>query len=356
MLRILRAFLHKEIREALRDRRMAMIIVLAPIIQIVIFGYVVSTELRNIRFAVVGQVQTTQQRQWLQDLAASGTFEFQGWIAPQDLWRAFRRQRVTMAIAFPSPELQTRQPFQVILDGTDANRIRFAIQYLQEFWRQKLRTPAPLQLRVRVLFNPGLESRVYMVPGVLVMIIILMTTVLTAVAVVREKEVGTLEQIQVTPLTPFQFILGKTTPFTLIAWMDALLVLAVARLLFHMPMRALWLVPFVAISLYILGNVGIALIVSTISETQTQAMMTGFFLILPMLLLSGLFFPIASMPPVFQKAAWLNPLTHFLLIIRSAFIKGAGFLDLAPSFLYLTVFAVLSFGVAMQAFRRAQFR
>ncbi len=353
--RILRAFLMKEIREALRDRRMAMIMVLAPIIQIVVFGYVVSTELRNIRFAVVGSVPTESQRQWIQDLAASGTFQFQGWVSSQELWSAFRRNQITLAITFPEPGTQHR-PFQVILDGTDANRTRFAIQYLQEFLNRQRPEMTTVELRTRVLFNPGLESQVYMVPGVLVMIIILMTTILTAVAVVREKEVGTFEQIQVAPLTPFQFVLGKTTPFTLIAWLDALLVLIVARILFHMPMRSFWLVPFTAISLFILGNVGIALIVSTVSETQTQAMMTGFFMVLPMLLLSGLFFPIASMPPFFQNVAWFNPLTHFLWIIRGAFIKGAGFRDLAQSFVYLGAFAFLSLGVAMRAFRQARFR
>lgn len=346
MRRVLLAFLMKEFLEAIRDRRIAMIIVLAPIIQIIVFGYVATTELRNIKFAVIGVVHSEELKHLINDLNASETFMFYGYIQPRDLLQEFQYGRITMALELKQSDAGNIL-LQAIFDGTDANRTRFAIQYLNEFMRNYGDVDPPISLRTRVLFNPGLESKVFMIPGVLVMIIILMTTVLTAVAVVREKELGTFEQLQITPITSLQFVTGKTVPFSLIALMDATLVLIVARLVFSMPIRANILIPYTGIIVFILGNVGLALLVSTISETQTQAMMTSFFFILPMILLSGLFFPILSMPPLFQKVAWLNPLTHFLIIIRGAFIKGAGYSELIPSFTFLTGFGFLSLGVSI---------
>ncbi len=346
MKNVITAFLMKEFLEAIRDPRIAAMMVIAPIIQIVVFGYVATTELKNIRFAVIGPVHNEEIKRLINDLDASETFSFEGYVQPQDLLQAFQYGKITMALDFKESD-RGNIPMQVILDGTDANRTRFAMQYMNEFIQKYERLSTPVNLRTKVLFNPGLESKVFMIPGVLVMIIILMTTILTAVAVVREKELGTFEQIQVTPITSSQFILGKTIPFTLIALMDATLVLIVARLIFRMPIRANIIIPYSGIVIFILGNVGLALLISTISDTQTQAMMTGFFFILPMILLSGLFFPILSMPPLFQKIAWLNPLTHFLVIIRGAFIKGAGYSDLIPSFSYLLGFGVVSLSVSM---------
>lgn len=353
MRNVILAFLMKEFLESIRDRRIAMILVLAPIIQIVVFGYVATTELRNIKFAVIGPVHNEKLKHLINDLDASETFMFRGFIQPQDLLQTFQYGRITMALDLRESDAGGVS-VQAILDGTDANRTRFAIQYLSEFMRNYTKFNLPIQLRTRILFNPGLESKVFMIPGVLVMIIILMTTILTAVAVVREKELGTFEQIQVTPITPFQFMLGKTIPFTIIALMDATLVLIFARLVFDMPIRANIIIPYTGIIVFILGNVGLALMISTISETQTQAMMTGFFFILPMILLSGLFFPILSMPPLFQKIAWLNPLTHFLVTIRGSFIKGAGYSELIPSFSYLTGFSILSLGVSILVLGRSR--
>jgi len=211
--------------------------------------------------------------------------------------------------------------------------------------------PATVKLQTRAWFNENLESRNFYVPGVIAIIVMLITLMLTSMAVVREKEIGTMEQIMVTPITPSEFILGKTIPFALIGFADVVLITVLGVFWFDVPIRGNLLMLFVATALYLMTTLGVGLLISTVSETQQQAMMSTFFFYFPAVLLSGFMFPIANMPVAIQWLTYLNPLRYFLVIVRGIFLKGIGPAVLWPQ---MTALAVMGLVVLWLASRRFQ--
>ena len=209
-----------------------------------------------------------------------------------------------------------------------------------------------MDLEIRAWFNENLESRNFYVPGVIALLVMLITLLLTSMAVVREKEIGTMEQIMVTPITPKEFILGKTLPFALISLVDVVLITLVGVFWFEVPIQgSLWLL-LVATSLYLMTTLGMGLFISTVSRTQQQAMMSAFFFQFPAVLLSGFVFPIANMPEVVQWLTYLNPLRYFLIIIRGIFLKGVGMNILWPQMAALAVMGLLILWLASRRFRK----
>jgi ABC-2 type transport system permease protein len=211
---------------------------------------------------------------------------------------------------------------------------------------------AGVDLRARAWYNPNLESRVYNVPGVIGLIVMLMSLMLTALAVVREREVGTLEQLMVSPLTPVELIVGKTLPSVLVAFMDLTLVTTVALLWFGIPFRGSVLVLVASSVLYILCGLGVGLLISTISKTQQEAFMSVFLFLFPAMILSGLMFPVENMPLAIQYFTLLDPIRHFLVIVRGVFLRGAGWSILYPQILTLLVMGVSVLGFAATRFRK----
>ena len=210
----------------------------------------------------------------------------------------------------------------------------------------------PVELRSRAWFNPDLKSRNYNVPGVIAVIVLLMSLLLTSMAVVREREIGTMEQLMVTPIRPIELILGKTLPFVLISYVDVLLVTAVGVLWFQVPIQgSFWLLLFGA-GLYLMSTIGVGLFISTISRTQQQALMSSFFFYLPAVLLSGFMFPIANMPEPAQWITYVNPLRYFLVIIRGIFLKGSGLDVLWPQFAALAVLGALLLTLSSLRFQK----
>jgi ABC-2 type transport system permease protein len=245
---------------------------------------------------------------------------------------------------------------QIILDGTDSNTAGVALGYatriIREFSRKiivdrftKIRgpmvTPGMVDLRHRAWFNENLESRNYFVPGVIMIVVTLITLLLTSMAVVREKEVGTMEQLIVTPIRRIEFVLGKSVPFAIIGMIDVLLVAGVGVFWFEVPIRGSLLLLLGSVCVYLMTTLGVGLLISTISQTQQQAMMSTFFFFFPAILLSGFMFPIANMPPVIQWLTVLNPLRFFLTIIRGIFLKGVGLEVLWPQVAVLCVMGVV---------------
>jgi ABC-2 type transport system permease protein len=211
---------------------------------------------------------------------------------------------------------------------------------------------APIDLRTRAWFNPDLKSRYFNVPGVIAVILLLTSLLLTSMAVVREREIGTMEQLMVTPIRPFELILGKTLPFALICLADVLAVTAVGVLWFHIPIYgSLWLLLSGAI-LYLMSTIGVGLFISTISHTQQQALMSSFFFYLPAVLLSGFMFPISNMPLAAQWLTYLNPLRYFLVIIRGIFLKGSGLETLWPQFAALAVLGIALLSISSTRFQK----
>ena len=351
--------IRKELLELRQDPRLFGIVIMAPIIQLTMLGYAATTDVRNVPMVVVDHDGSPASRDLISRFTASGNFELVDVVTSLDQVDAYLDSGdAWMALAIPSDygeRLNAGSPsiVQVVADGTDANSTNVALgyagtlvsAYAREIAARAGRVPAvPLvSADVRVWFNPALESRHFMIPGILALLLLLITTNLSSMAIVREKEVGTLEQLNVTPIARWELIAGKLLPYALVGMVDVLLVVAVSIGWFEVPLRgSFWLLMAMCV-VYLLTTLGLGLFISTISATQQQAMMTAsFFFLIPMVFLSGFVFPIENMPAVIQPVTYLIPLRYFLVILRGIFLKGVGLEVLWPQAL-----ALLGWGVAI---------
>ena len=329
MLERIRHMLIKEFIQVLRDPRMRGVIFLAPIFQLLILSYAITTDIRNISMAVFDQDRTVASRQLVERFSGSGYFVIEHRLMREPEIRELldgSRAQIVLRIGngFGRDLSAGRSVIvQAILDGTDSNTASVILQYAGrviaahsrqvqlEAVRRQAGPVVPaghIELQPRAWFNPNLESRLYYVPGFIAIIVTLVTLMLTSMAVVREKEIGTMEQLLVSPITPWEFILGKSVPFAIIAFADVILATTVGVLWFDVPVRGSLLLLFLATCIYLLSAIGIGLLISTISRTQQQAMMTTFFFFMPAIMLSGFMFPIANMPEVIQWITYANPL------------------------------------------------
>jgi ABC-2 type transport system permease protein len=351
----------KEFLQVLRDPRMKAVIFVTPIIQLLVFGYAVTTDVKNIATAVYDLDRTPQSRELLSRFFASAYFR------PQEYVSQVTRIRELMDRAKVSAAIQINAGFaaklaahekvaiQMIVDGTDSNTATVVMSYAAKIiknYNEDLAVEAiglpqgaslrkGIDLKNRAWFNINLESRMFYVPGVIALIGMLITLMLTSMAVVREREIGTLEQLMVTPMRPVELILGKTLPFALIGFFDVALITAVAVFWFKVPIEGSLLLLFFATGLFLMSTLGTGLFISTISSTQQQAMMSTFFFYFPAVLLSGFMFPIANMPVVVQWITYVNPLRYFLVIIRGLFLKGIGAEILWPQMLALGILGTI---------------
>jgi len=353
----------KELRQSMRNPRVRMTMFLPPLIQTIIFGYAVNLDVEHVRLAVMDRDRSETSRTLIKKFTGSRYFtlvgeahsesEAQGLIERGDVDAVVR-----IPVRFGLEIGRWRQSeVQVLLDGSNSNTASIIAQYsvgviaafnqetLGAQQRERLvgRTAqGPVLLAMpnvrtdtHVWFNPELKSRYYFVPGVLVNIIMIVTMILTALSIVREKEIGTMEQIMVTPIRPIELMLGKTIPYALVGFFDSVLVTAIALLLFHVPFRGSVLLLAGSAALFLLSTLGAGLFLSTISRTQQQAMMLAFFFIQPAFMLSGFTFPIRNMPEPVQWITLLNPLRYFMEIVRGVFLKGVGISVLWPQILIL---------------------
>ncbi len=354
----------KEFRQVFRDPRMIGLIFVTPIIQLVVFGYAVSTDVRNTSSFVVDQDHTQVSRELVTALTASGYFRVVGRSdRPADLVRALDRGDALVGFQIPArfgADLASGRgaTVQVLVDGTSSNTASVAIGYAQRIVQEygasavAARWAPAVELRERPWFNPSLLSQDYNVPAVIGTIMLLMCLLLTSLAVVREREIGTLEQLMVSPLRPLELIAGKTIPFALIGLFDLVLITLLARAWFGIPFRGDPLVILTASVLYLLSALGIGLFISTVSRTQQEAFLASFLVFMPAVLLSGFMFPVSSMPPLFQKLTLLNPVRHYIEIVRAVFLKGAGPAALWPQFLALFVMGTTILAFAASRFRK----
>jgi ABC-2 type transport system permease protein len=369
----LKHMLIKEFIQGLRDPRMKMMIFVVPVIQLVVFGYAVTTDVKHILTAVYDLDNSVTSRELVSRLANSGYFDVMEYAGSDRRVRELLDHgdvqcvvRLNKGFA-EDVEAGRTAPVQILLDGTDSNTAgivlsyagRIVSQFSQELLESRfarlrgaVRQPGRVEVQTRAWFNENLESRNYYVPGVISTIVTLMSLILTSMAVVREKEIGTMEQIMVTPMKPAEFILGKTIPFALISFMDVVLVSVVGVLWFGIPIRGNPLVLLLGVLLFLMTTLGIGLFISTISHTQQQAMMTSFFFFMPAMLLSGFMFPIANMPEPIQWVTLLNPLRYFLVIIRGVFLKGVGLEVLWPQMLALAVLGTFTLWVTSRRFHK----
>ncbi len=352
----------KEFIQIFRDPRMKGVIFLMPIIQVLVFGYAVTTDVKHVATAVYDLDNTVASRELASRFVNSEYFEVVEHVdndarARELVDRGRVRTVLHMKKGFGDDLRAGRTAeLQVIVDGTDSNTAgivldysaRIAGQFSQKVlltrFQQQVGTgqePGRVEIETRAWFNENLESRNFYVPGVIAIIVMLITLMLTSMAVVREKEIGTMEQIMVTPITPIEFILGKTVPFALIGFADVVLITVIGVFWFGVPIRGNLLLLFLATALYLMTTLGAGLFISTVSQTQQEAMMSTFFFYFPAVLLSGFMFPIANMPELIQWLTYVNPLRYFLVIIRGIFLKGVG-----PGILWPQLIALLLIGLA----------
>ena len=364
----------KELIELRQDPRLFGIVVLAPILQLFMLGYAATTDVRNVPVVVADADRSAASRDLIARFEASPNFTVIGIVTgTNEIDPYLERGRAWMALSIPAGYGETLgagrpETVQVVADGSDANSTNIGLGYATSLiaaYAQQLAgarasggggAGGGIDARVRVWFNARLESRDFMIPGVLALLLMMITTNLSAMGIVREKELGTLEQLNVTPLKRWELVLGKLLPYALVGMIDVFLVMGVALLWFQIPLRgSIWLL--LALNLvFLLSTLGLGLFVSTISSTQQQAMMTTiFFFLTPMIYLSGFVFPIENMPQVIQWVTYLMPLRYFLVIVRSIFLKGVGLETLWPQALALTAWgaAILTLAIARSTKRIA---
>jgi ABC-2 type transport system permease protein len=368
----------KEVLLALRDPRLRFLIILPPLIQLVAFGYAANLDLRNIPIAIYDEDRSSISRDLAFAFSSSGYFRVAATVRnPADINELMDRGKVKAVIHF-GPDLAARigsqrtALVQVIVAGTDSNTASlvqsYSLQIFERFNRsrlEKLLEQNPLlkrilpagpqgivQPEIRIWYNPDLVSRNFYIPGIISLVIMVSVLNLTAMAVVREKEVGTMEQIMVTPIRPIEFILGKTIPFALIGIFQVALVSIVGVFWFSVPMRGSLALLFFCLLIYILSILSLGLFISTISRNQQQALVTTFFFTFPIILLSGFIFPIANMPPVIQYVTYFNPLRYFLVIIRDIFLKGSGVDILWPQMVALLAVGLAVMSLAVRRVRK----
>ncbi len=368
----------KELTQTLRDPRALRVIIVAPIVQLLVFGYAVNTDVKNASLVLYDRDNTTLSRELVQDLGAAGYFRVTE-IATRasDLSDALDHGRAILGLEIPrgfQTDLSSGRPatVQLLLDGTSSNTATVAQAYASQIitrFGQAHSAAGPnavvgnpgrgglpgVDLRVRAWYNPNLESRVYNVPGVVGNLMMLMSLLLTTLAVVRERELGTLEQLMVSPLTPAEMIVGKTMPVVGIAMVDLTIIVVVATLWFQIPFRGS-LATLVLVSMaYVVCGLGIGLLISTISSTTQEAFMTMFMFFLPAMILSGFFFPVENMPVAFQYLTLVDPVRYYIEAVRAIFLKGAGLDVLWPQIAALGTMGVGILWLASTRFRKTSF-
>jgi len=363
----------KEFIQLFRDRRMKAIVFVIPIMQLIVFGYAVTTDVNDIRTAIYDLDRTAESRELFRRLEASGYFSIRYSVqSPAEIQELLDRGKITAAIQVNrgfSADIKRKQQtgIQILVDGTDSNTATVAMDYANRIilkYARDLGTsallisplPAPvrggIELNALAWYNPELKSKNYNVPGVIAFVIMLTCLLLTSMAVVREREIGTMEQLMVTPIRPLELILGKTIPFALIGFFDMLLVTAVAFLKFDIPMKGSFALLIAATAVYLLSVLGMGLFISTIAKTQQQALMATFLFYVPAVLLSGFMFPVDNMPEVIQYGTYLNPLRYFLVIIRGIFLKGNGIAVLWPQMAALLVLGLVVMTISSLRFSK----
>jgi ABC-2 type transport system permease protein len=362
-MRIILNIIIKEFLQLKRDPRLFGIVFIAPVMQLIILGYAANMDVTTVHTAVYDQDKTATSREFIRAFKSSGYFKIDDNVDNyKQVTNDINSGKVLWTLVIPKDfekNIQKRKtaPIQTIFDGSDGNKTSIVIGYvqgiistysskimIQSMDKNGLKNPpsGTLTTEARVWYNPDLTTRVYMVPSIMGLILMVITTILMSMAIVKEREIGTLEQLIVTPIKPYQLIIGKVIPFIILGFVDVLIVLSVMVFWFGIPVRGSFFFLVFASFLFVLSTLGIGLFISTISKTQQQAMMVAQFAILmPMIYLSGFAFPIENMPKFIQYITYIIPLRYYIIILRGVVLKGAAFSELIPETLMLLLFGVV---------------
>ncbi len=366
------SIIRKEFTQIVRDKRTLVIILIIPIMQLFLLGYSAVTDVRNVPLAVLDQCRCTDSRALLEAYRAADYFTIAYTAASEDELRTLIENGQARAAILIPPDYSQRlisgdAQVAFLLDGSDPTVASTALSAAQLIGQSyatalmterlagsglSLRLSLPLDVRTNVWYNPDLVSSYFMIPGVIGMILFAITAILTATSVVRERERGTIEQLIVTPIRPWELVAGKIVPYVLLAFVDTLEVLALGHWWFGVPVRGDMGLILGCSGLFVLSGLGIGLFASTIANTQQEAMLTVWMTLLPSIFLSGFFFPLEAMPKVLQWIAYIIPLRYYLVIIRALLIKGVGAGAIWSEILALTVFGLVIMAAASVRFRK----
>jgi len=375
--------LRKEFIQLFRDPRMRMIIFVMPVIQLIIFGYVLILDVNNVNFGVLDMDKTYESRTLIDTFNGSPYFTLKLYAKNEkELEEGILSGNISLGLkinsGFQSDIKRSKTTtIQSFIDGSISNLAAVSMAYTNQviqnynmqmmksrYYRsigliqEDLRARFPklgssgLDARIRSIYNPDLDSRNFYVPCVIALLITVLTLLLTSMAIVREKEIGTMEQLIVTPIKSYELILGKTIPFVLVGIFETALISIVAVLWFKITIHGSLLLLGLAVIIYLFCTLSLGLLISIISKTQQQAMMTSFLILYPLMLMSGFMFPVENMPEFFQYVTYLNPLRYFIVIIRGIFIKGLDFESLFPQFLGLSIIAMILFVLSVTKFTK----
>jgi ABC-2 type transport system permease protein len=367
-------FIIKEFQQFKRDPKMFGIILVVPVVQLIFLGYAANLDVENVKAVVFDQNRTSTSREFVKRFTSSGYFEIVEYVQSYNsLEENLNNGEAILALVISQDfeeNIARRETalLQAIFEGSDGNQASIAAGYVQsivskyskkiitEFMNTSGRKISPagnLSAEVRVWYNPTMKTRNYMVPGIVGLLVSLVTLVLTSLAIVKEKEIGTMEQLIVTPIRPYQLIAGKLVPFTILGLVSVIIVLLAMRIIFEIPVKGSETFLLFSAFLYILSTLGLGLFISTISRTQQQAMMIAIFAVMmPMIFLSGFAFPIENMPEIIQIISNIIPLKYFNTIIRGVILKGLGFTDLWFEAMILLIMGVFILTLSSLRFKK----
>jgi len=365
-------FVRKEFFQFRRDPKMFALILIAPVVQLIFLGFAANLDVTLVRAVIYDQDRSSTSKDFIEKFSSSGYFRIEKYVSSyDDIIKDIDNGNAIMALVIPDDFEKNiygkrTTSVQALFNGSDGNTANISAGYVQKIisgYSEKILmdfknksgqkvSGANITPEIRVWYNPELKTRNFMVPGIVGLLLSLITLILTSLAVVKEKEIGTMEQLIVTPLKPYQIILGKLIPFVLLAFVAVLIILTAMWLIFGIPVKGdIWFL-FLSSFLYILSTLGLGLFVSTISKTQQQAIMISIFgVMMPMIFLSGFAFPIENMPLVIQTVSYIIPLRYFIEIIRGVVLKGLGLTDL-----WINAVMLLLMGVAILFFSSIRFR
>jgi len=373
-MKIILNIIKKEFLQFKRDPKMFVLILVAPVIQLIFLGYAANMDIVNVPTVIFDQDQTETSRHFLKKFSGSGYFEFVEQAGNYNKLQSKIDEGdailgLVIPIDFEKKILRNETvSLQAIFDGSDGNKSSITAGYFQRIVgdysielinNTKAKTGrsgsiiSTVSLETRAWYNPNLETRIYMVPGIVGLLLSIITLILTSLAIVKEKEIGTLEQIIVTPIKPYQLIIGKLIPFAILGFIAVVIVLIAMKFIFDIPIRGSIAFLFFTSFVYIISTLGLGLFVSTVSKTQQQAMMLAIFVVLlPMVFLSGFAFPIENMPPIIQGITYIIPLRYFMTIMRGIILKGIGFQELWGELLVLFGMGLLVLTLSSMRFRK----
>jgi ABC-2 type transport system permease protein len=365
----IRALLHKEFLAVLKDRKSRFVLIVPPMIQLLVFGYAASFDLKEVPYAIYNEDGGAAARELAAAFRGSPSFQQVAQLSRESEILPLIDGRNALLVVHIGPQfsrdLLSGDParVQVVVDGRNSNTALVAVNYARTIisgfndqWREKngLRGP-PATLDTRAWFNPNLESRWFFVPGIVGVITLLITMLTTALSVAREREEGTFDQLLVTPMQPVEILLGKALPGFIIGIAEATLIISVATLWFRVPLVGSLIVLYIGLALFLLSAVGMGLLISSLAVTQQQGLLGAFLFMVPAVILSGFATPIANMPEAVQYLTLLDPLRYFLIILRKVFLEGVSFDVLVHQFWPMAAIGVASLSAASWLFRHRMY-